>query len=146
MHRLAPLGTPAPAWLLALSLCSAAAPAWAQDAPAPPLPGKLVGTWTRADGSSSGALSLQIDPATGKSKLFVQSRFSTCTVQDAPATTKRDGEKLLVQVDPSWSNFCRKDIAIELQPVADSPDYEGELRQGGRAAGSDPTLKVRVSP
>lgn len=127
--------------LLTVSLAIGSMSAGAQ---ATGLPKKLTGTWTTVDGKATGAMELNADPVSGKATLNVQSSYGVCTIKEAPATVSAEGDKLTVQVDPAWSNACRKDISIELVRKAGSQDYEGQLRQGGRARESNPVLNVKL--
>lgn len=110
------------------------------------LPNKLSGMWTTVDGRGTGEIALDIDSAGGKATLYVFSNYGFCTIKDAPATVSTEANKLKVQVDPAYSNFCRKDISLELVKRDGSEDYEGELQQGGRAKDRDPILKVKLHP
>jgi len=109
-------------------------------------PSKLSGRWTTVDGAASQSISANIDAATSKGTLTVWSSSSDCTIRDAPIAVTSTGEKLIMKVDPSYSNPCRSEVSVELTKKADSDDYEGELRQGGRAGARFPILRVKMSP
>lgn len=109
-------------------------------------PSKLSGRWTTVDGAASQSISANIDAATSKGTLTVWSNSSDCTIRDAPIAVTNDGGKLILKVDPSYSNPCRSDVSVELAKKADSDDYEGELRQGGPAGARFPILRVKMSP
>jgi hypothetical protein len=109
-------------------------------------PSKLSGRWTTVDGASSQSISANIDAATSKGTLTVWSNASDCTIRDAPIAVTSVGEKLILKVDPSYTNPCRADVSVELTKKASSDDYEGELRQGGPAGARFPILRVKMSP
>lgn len=110
------------------------------------LPSKLSGRWTTVEGTSGQVISANIDAATSKGTLTVWSQTSACTIHDAPITVTSTGEKLLLKVDPSYTNPCRSNVSVELTRMADSNDFEGELRQGGLAGARYPVLRVKMSP
>ena len=110
------------------------------------LPSKLSGKWSIPSGRVSNEMSLKFDETRTKATLTVWSASSDCNIKDAPATVEVKGDKVLIVVDPAYSNLCRRDISLELTKSTDSDAYEGELRQGGQAANSFPVLKVKVSP
>lgn len=107
------------------------------------VPTKLSGRWTSPDGRVSQVISTNIDAATAKGTLTVWSNKVGCTIRDAPITVSVEGEKLILKVDPSYSNPCRSDISVELTKKADSDSYEGELHQD---AGKSPVLEVKMRP
>lgn len=102
--------------------------AWAQGANPPR---ELSGRWTTVDGAYSQPISATLDAATSKGTLTVWSNDSSCTIRSAPIAVTSAGEKLLLKVDPTYSNPCRSDVSVELTKKTGSDDYEGELRQGG---------------
>jgi hypothetical protein len=109
-------------------------------------PSKLSGNWTTVDGRYSQSISATIDAATSKGTLTVWSNDSSCAIRDAPIAVTSAGEKLVLKVDPSYSNPCRADVSVELTKKAGSEDYEGELHQGGPAGARFPILRVKMSP
>jgi hypothetical protein len=110
------------------------------------VPSKLSGKWTTPDGASSQAISASIDAANSKGTLTVWSNISACTISNAAIAVSMEGEKLILKVDPSYTNPCRSGVSVELIKKAGSDDYEGELRQGGRAGAQFPVLRVKMSP
>jgi len=109
-------------------------------------PSKLSGRWTTVDGAASHSISAKIDSATSKGTLTVLSNSFGCSMRDAPISVTSTGEKLILKVDPSYSNMCRSEVSVELTKKAGSDDYEGELRQGGPAGARFPILRVKMSP
>lgn len=109
-------------------------------------PRELSGRWTTVDGAYSQSISAIIDAATSKGTLTVWSNDSSCTIRNAPIAVTSAGEKLVLKVDPTYSNPCRSDVSVELTKKAGSNDYEGELRQGGPAGARFPILRVKMSP
>ena len=107
------------------------------------VPTKLSGRWTSQDGRVGQAISANIDPVTAKGNLTVWSNKSVCSIHDAPIAVTVDGDKLILKVDPSYSNPCRSDISVELTKKVDSDSYEGELRQKGDVF---QVLDVKMSP
>jgi hypothetical protein len=112
------------------------------------IPGKLSGRWATPDGTSSQAISATIDPATSRGTLMVYSNLGPCTIRDAAITASMEADKLVLKVDPSYTNPCRSEVLVELTKKPGTEDYEGELRQqSGREGARQPqTLKVKMSP
>ena len=112
------------------------------------LPSKLSGRWATTDGTASQAISAIIDPATSKGTLTVFSNLAPCTIRNAAVDVSMEAGKLVLKVDPSYTNPCRSDVLVELTKKTGSEDYEGELRQqAGREGARQPqTLTVKMSP
>lgn len=112
------------------------------------LPSKLSGRWATTDGKASQAISVNLDPATSKGTLTVHSNLGPCTIRDAAITATMEAGKLVLKVDPAYTNPCRSEVLVELAKKPGSEDYEGELRQqAGREGARQPqTLTVKMSP
>ena len=108
-------------------------------------PSKLSGRWTTVDGRGSQSISITTSEASGIGELTVFSNASQCSIRSAPMVMTRQGDALVVKVDPGYVNPCRKDVLVTLKKVEGTENYEGELLQT-EASGQFPVLKVKVSP
>jgi|Laugresbdmm110dd_1035094.scaffolds.fasta_scaffold18060_2 hypothetical protein len=107
------------------------------------LPSSLSGRWTDPNGSASQSVSLSIDSANGTGKLTVWSNRSSCTINGAPATITKEGNKITVIVSKEYSNPCRDNVSMVLNKKDGADEYEGEIRQN---VPGYPILKVKLSP
>ena len=107
------------------------------------VPGSLSGRWSDPNSSASQSVSLSIDSTSGTGKLTVWSSNSSCTINGAPASVTKEGNKITVMVSKEYSNPCRDNVSMVIFKKDGAEEYEGEIRQN---VPGYPILKVKLSP